>query len=135
MELAEAAGERRQLETQIVRDHAELGRLALASAPTSATTARIADLHDRVARHERRLGELRNRIEALERRQVDANDVLAAFADFDNVWNALSSREKTKIISLLVVRVEFDASDSTIAISFHPSAIQSLSQGPVEEVA
>jgi hypothetical protein len=37
--------------------------------------------------------------------------------------------ERAKIVSLLVARVEFDVSDSTVSISFHPSAIKSLAEG------
>jgi site-specific DNA recombinase len=109
--------------------------LATSPAPTSATTARIADLHDRVARGEQRLAEVRHRVREIEREQIDAGDVAAAFSDFDNVWNALSSREQAHVISLLVSRVEFDVSDSTVAISFYPTAIKVLADASEEHAA
>ncbi|MCO6455500.1 MAG: recombinase family protein [Pirellulaceae bacterium] len=134
-ELAELGTQQRQLERQLGRDHAEICRLAVSPEPSSATTARIADLHERVARAEQQLSKVRNRVGEIERQQIDAGDVTAAFADFDNVWNALSSREQAQVISLLVSRIEFDASDSTIAISFHPSAIKTLAEGNAEDAA
>jgi site-specific DNA recombinase len=134
-ELAELGTQQRQLERQLGRDHAEICRLAVSPEPSSATTARIADLHERVARAEQRLSQVRNRVGEIERQQIDAGDVAAAFADFDNVWNALSSREQAQVISLLVSRIEFDVSDSTIAISFHPSAIKTLAEGNAEDAA
>jgi len=134
-ELAELATQQRQLERQLARDHAEIGRLAVSPEPSSATTARIADLHERIARGEQHLAQVRNRVGEIERQQIDAGDVAAAFADFDNVWNALSSREQAQVISLLVARIEFDVSDSTIAISFHPSAIKALAEGNIEDAA
>jgi site-specific DNA recombinase len=134
-ELAELETQQRQLERQLARDHAEIGRLAVSPEPSSATTARIADLHERVARGEQQLGQIRNRAGELQRQQIDAGDVAAAFADFDNVWNALSTRERAQVISLLVARIEFDVSDSTLAISFHPSAIKALAEGNQEDAA
>jgi len=133
--LAELATQQRQLESQLARDHTEIARLAVTPEPSSATTARIADLHERVARAEQRLSQVRDRVGEVQRRQIDAGDVAAAFADFDNVWNELSTREQTQVISLLVSRVEFDPSDSTISISFHPSAIKALAEGNIEDAA
>ena len=59
----------------------------------------------------------------------------AAFADFDKVWSALSSREQARILALLVARVEFDPAESTIAVTFHPSAIKTFAEGNKENVA
>jgi len=134
-ELAELGTQRRQLERQLARDHAEIGRLAVSHDPSSATTARIADLHERVSKAESQLVELRTRIAEIKKHRVDETDVAAAFADFDNVWNALSSREQVQVISLLVARIEFDVSDSTIAISFHPSVIKTLAETNIEDAA
>ena len=78
---------------------------------------------------------VRNRTGQIESQQIDAGDVSAAFEDFDNVWNALTSREQAQVIAPLVARVEFDVADSTIAISFHPSAIKTLAEGNVEDAA
>ena len=44
--MTELATHQHQLEYQLSRDHAEIGRLAVAPEPSSATTARIADLHE-----------------------------------------------------------------------------------------
>jgi site-specific DNA recombinase len=133
--LAELATQQRQLERQLGRDHAEISRLAVSPDRSSATTARIADLHERIARAEHQLAQVRNRVAEIERQRINQADVTAAFADFDNVWNALSSREQAQVLALLVARVEFDAGDSTIAISFHPSAIKTLAEGNAEEAA
>lgn len=45
-------------------------------------------------------------------------------ADFDGLWHALSPREQAQLMALLVARVEFDATQSTVAVSFHPTAIK-----------
>jgi len=134
-ELAELATQQDQLERQLARDHAEISRLAVLPEPSSATTVRIAELHERVSRAEQHMAKVRNRRVDIERQQIDEGDVAAAFADFDNVWNALSSREQAQVISLLVARIAFDVSDSTLSISFHPSAIKALAEGNQEDAA
>ncbi len=133
--LAELATQQRQLERQLSRDHAEIARLAVSPDPSSATTARIADLHERIARAELQLSDVKNRTAEIEQHRIDETDVAAAFADFDNVWTALSSREQAQVLALLVSRVEFDPADSTIAISFYPSAIKALAEGNIEDAA
>lgn len=100
--------------------------MAVAPAPNSATTARIADLHERVSQDEHRLSQIRYQILDLEGHRMSQADVDAAFADFDSVWNGLSSREQAKVMTLLVSRVEFDSADTTIAITFHPTALRTL---------
>jgi site-specific DNA recombinase len=134
-DLAELTTQQRQLERQLGRDHAEIARLAVTPEPSSATTARIADLHERVSRAEQQLAQVRSRIAEVETQRTSQSDVDAAFADFDNVWNTLSSREQAQVLALLVARVEFDPADSTLAIAFHPSAIRTLAQGSVEDAA
>ncbi len=134
-DLAELGTQQRQLESQLTRDHAEIRRLAVAPDPSSATTARMAELHERISRGEQQLAQVRGHVAEIERHCIDHTDVAAAFADFDGVWNALSSREQAQVLALLVARVEFDPAESTIAISFHPSAIKTLAEGNAEEAA
>jgi site-specific DNA recombinase len=134
-ELAELQATRRELAHELARHHAEIKKLAIEAPANGATTARIADLHERVAKAETRLAELTNQVEEAERERLEANDVAAAFTDFDNVWNALSPREQAQILAILISRVEFNAKDSTIAVTFHPSGIKSLAQGRHDEAA
>lgn len=126
------AAERAGVERGLARAHAEIRRLAAASEPASAVTDRIADLNDQAQEAERRLAEIAAEAGELERELVDEADVTAAFADFDNVWQALSPREQARLISLLVARAEFDAADSTIEITFHATGIKALAQGEHE---
>jgi site-specific DNA recombinase len=89
---------------------------------------RIADLHGLITQAETRLADVRVQIQKQDDERVEEHDVLAAFADFDGMWNTLSPREQGQILTLLVERVEFDATTSEIVISFHPSAIKTLAQ-------
>jgi site-specific DNA recombinase len=119
----------------LARDHADISRLAITPDPTSVTSSRIADLHERISRNEHLLSELLTRVKNLQSQQITHHDVVDAFKDFDNIWNVFSTRERRRVISLLVSRIEFDVTDCTIAISFHPSAIKTLAGGATEDAA
>ena len=134
-ELSERRSQRQRLSRELASRHAEIQRLAVSEPATSATTARIADLHERIARTETEMNQLGHQMEQLEREQVTESDVASAFVDFDNVWNAPSPREQAQVLALLVARVEFDAEDSSVAVTFHPSAIRALAQGRLEDAA
>ena len=110
---------------QVPRRDAEAGCQGSAK---GATAARIADLNDALARVEARLAEVRRQIEERAAEQVDERDVAAAFADFDAIWNVLSPREQAQALETLVARVEYDAAESTIAVSFHDSGIKALAR-------
>jgi site-specific DNA recombinase len=127
-ELAELATAQRGLEQELAWHHADIRKLCGDGPATGPAGARLAELHDRVAQAETRLAELRHRIEEHQRDRLDAGDIDAAFADFDSVWNVLSPREQAQVLALLVARVEFDAADSTVAVSFHPTAIKTLTR-------
>ncbi len=132
-ELAALRRERADLEKELVRHHREIRRLAVKGPASSATTARIADLHEKVARAEHHAAQLREKIADVESERVDENDLKAAFADFDNVWNTLSPKEQAKFLALLIARVEYDAAESTVSVVFHPSGIKALSQNQMQE--
>ncbi len=128
-ELEQLKEQSEQLEKQLCRDHSQITRLATKRGLTTATTSAIADLHERIASNEDQLREIRDRQAELASQQISHQEVLDAFRDFGKIWNVLSAYERAKIVSLLVARVEFDVSDSTVSISFHPSSIKSLAEG------
>lgn len=121
-----ASAERRAMERDLVRCQAEIRRVAMSEPVTSASTATVAGLHEQVARCDQRLVELDKEIAEHRRDMIEKDDVAAAFGDFDNLWSALSPREQVRLVNLLVSRVEFDADESSIAVSLHPSGIKAL---------
>jgi len=125
-EQVELVTEAQGLKRELGRRHAELRRVAGDAAVPAAD--RRAELHDRIAQCETRLREVQRQLEEHEQGRLTAADVDAALAEFDGVWNALSPREQAQLVALLVVRVEFDAAQSTLAVSFHPTAIKALAR-------
>ncbi len=125
-------GERREIERALARLHADIRRVA-AGDGGAATAPRIAELNDRVREAEQCVAEIDAKLSELRGDLVDEADVAAAFADFDNVWTALSPREQARLVRLLVGRVEYDASDSSIEVTFHPTGIKALASGDLAD--
>ena len=127
-ELEALAAQERSFVAQLSRCHDEIKRMTVSALTTSEATDRMATLHEQVAQVERRLATVRSDAESLREQHCSELDFNAVFADFDNVWNALTTMERIQVLNLLVERVQFDAEDSTIAITLHPSGIKSLTQ-------
>lgn len=126
--------EQQGLQRDLARYNAEVRKL-VAHSMTAAATARLADLQERMSRAESRLSEVQRRMADQETGGVDEARLGAAFEDFDGVWNALSPREQAEALSLLVARVEYDADESTVAVSFHTSGIKALALNHQEDAA
>ena len=131
-QLEELQTHRQQLERQLSRDHAELSKRALVQDPIDATRARVADLHLRISKCESDLTRVISSIARLESQTIDRVTAAESVRDFDEIWDALTSREKSRMIRLLVSRIEFSAADSSISVSFYPDAIRSLQVTPKE---
>ncbi|MDX2197834.1 MAG: recombinase family protein [Phycisphaerae bacterium] len=129
--LRRLADERRALERALIRHQANLRRAATTERGAGGVAARIADLNDHVRNAERRVGEIDANLADLKGQLVDEADVAAAFADFDGLWATLSPREQARILHLLVRRVDFNAADATIEVSFHAAGIKALAAGEV----
>jgi site-specific DNA recombinase len=133
-QIEELETNRQQLQRQLSRDHAELGKLAILNDPTGATSARIADLHTRIAKCEADLARVVSALTSVENCTFDRVAAAESVRDFDEIWNALTSREKGRLIRLVVSKIEFSAENSSISVSFYPDAIRSL-QGTRKEVS
>jgi site-specific DNA recombinase len=118
--------ERDELPRERARYESEIERLARKGVSLPSHAARLAELYERISRVEARLAELRPQIAAAERNCLDDAAAEAALARFDDIWAALSPREQVRLLALLVSRVEFDAADDTLAVTFQPTGIQTL---------
>ena len=87
----------------------------------TATAGRQADLHERLAAAEKRGSELyESRAKVL---VIDSKEVTAALVQFDGLWTALTPAEQTRVVELLVERVDYDGSNGRVVVSFNPTGI------------
>lgn len=126
--------EKSSLERELKRTHVELRKLATCTADDG-VIARVAELNQRVRAGEQRLLAIRNGMVVLEDQQIDEREATRALAEFEPVWNALTSREQARIIQLLVREVSYDGGAGKIAISFHPNGLKALNDGAAQKAA
>ncbi len=116
-ELAQWHAQVRQLVGQLVPDDTE-----------SSVTGRLAELQERIRLAERRSAEIHQQSAQLSRGQIDEHDVARALAAFDPVWDSLTLKEQTRIVQLIVERVDYDGASGRVLITFAQSGLQSLAQ-------
>jgi site-specific DNA recombinase len=121
--------ERRALERELARWNGETRKLLHQIVPgegNTPSTARLADLQERIRGAEQRAAQVRVQVIALSREIVDQREVAKAMAVFDPVWDSLTPREQARVFQLLVERVDYDGATGKISITFHPSGIKTL---------
>jgi site-specific DNA recombinase len=127
--MAELELERKALERDVAAWNTDMRNLAEqmgAKDQNPTALGRLADLHDRLRTAERRLTEVREEMVIYQSQQLTEHDVETALAAFDSVWAALTPREQTRIVQLLVERIDFDGGKGKVAITFRPSGIRTL---------
>lgn len=130
--VGELASEKAALERELRRHNAQMRELAGSIGTGGANTDRMADLVDRVRGTEDRLTQVREELTRLERGMIDENEAARALAAFDPVWETLTLREQARVLNLLVQRVDYDGDKGTVAVTFHPAGIETLSREVAE---
>lgn len=115
--------ERRGVERDLTKIGTEIRRIASAE---EIDTDRLAALNERAGFGERRLAEIQDEVDRLEQETVTGPEVAEALAEFDPVWEQLSSREQARVLELLIERVEYDGSDQTVLVTFRPTGFRAL---------
>ena len=126
---SELATEEGRLERELAGHHAEMHKLVKSPSVVlgdGPATARLADMQERITSADRRLTQVRDEVERLRHQVVGEADVAPALAEFDPVWESLSPREQSRLLQLLIERIDYDGTDGTISITFHASGIKSL---------
>ncbi|HMN97546.1 MAG TPA: recombinase family protein [Phycisphaerales bacterium] len=134
-ELEEATAERNTLKRQLERNHRALRELATSGTTAEGASARIAELHERIADAERRVPVLDGKIIELDAAAITRDEAEAAFADFDTLWQNLIPREQARLLRLIVSTVDYDATAGTVAVTFRPTSIRALLARRLEEAA
>ncbi len=87
----------------------------------TAMPARQADLHERLAGAERRATEIHQEHAAV--LVIDPEEVTTALRDFAPVWDTLTPQEQTRVVELLVARVDYDGETGSVVVTFNPTGI------------
>ena len=123
--------ELRLVEKDLFRWGAEIRDLAVQAGclePGSPGLARLADLQERVRLGQQRHRDLTEQQQTLSKAEVSQEELSAALAQFDPVWDQLTLREQTRVIGLLIETVEYDGEHEKVLIRFRSLGLAEFSQ-------
>jgi site-specific DNA recombinase len=120
--------EENRLERELAWHHGELTKLVTRQSAENDCPAsvRLADAQERIGATERRLSDIRDEIERLRSHLIDESEIAKALAAFDPVWETLSPGEQSRLLRLLIERIDYDGRDGTISITFHANGIKAM---------
>ena len=107
-----------------------LDALATSGKGAHAVSEKLGDIDEQITQLEERRHEVQADLVGLEAEQIDEEDVRRALSEFDGVWDALVLNEKTRLLSLVIDRIVFDAAEGKTKIGFRACGIRALRNRP-----
>ena len=123
--------QRKSVERRVKRLTERIQRLAGSGGNGETAAGQLADVQDRLRDAEQKATLIDDQTVRVGQRLIDEDELVGAIEAFDPVWDALSPRERERLVHLLVKQVAYDAGQETISVTFNPTGIKELS---VEEV-
>ena len=91
-----------------------------------ALTPQLVTLDQETEKLDARDAELRHQLVGIDTYDVKADDVQTALHRFDPIWDRLTLRERTRLLSLLIERIAFYAAEGEVRITFRSGGIKVL---------
>ena len=111
----------RQVEKQMKRDHAELGRLKKSDSRSDVAMSRIDALQKRITQGEQDSVSIHEDISKAHYLHSGDSHISNIVQDFDSIWEAMSTHDRCRLVSLVVERIDFDAADDGISVTLNPA--------------
>jgi len=92
------------------------------AAPDPATE----ELREKVEALERRVEDLADALAAAEKKTIDSDDVARALVKFDEVFETLTTVERARLLALVLERIDYDGGTETIDLVFRPGGFEAL---------
>jgi site-specific DNA recombinase len=126
--IARFRDERTELDRGLRKDDGELRKIAGGRLSAEERVSRFAEVHERIQAGQRRIAEIEADLVGLGRELIDEHEVTDALAEFDGLWETLTPHEQTRMLDLLIERVEWDGAAENVSITFRSGGIKSLSE-------
>ena len=120
--MADLKNEHAALQSELRRHDAEIRRLAR----DAGDALQLAELHDRVRHAEQRATAVQQLLRDIGSQLVDEREIERSLRMFEPVWDRLTPRERTRIVQLLVHRVDYDGARQNVRIVFNATGVQTL---------
>lgn len=89
----------------------------------------LATLTDQHRRDCKRLDEVNDQLQTIETALPDRVAILRAVKDIETLWDHLTIGERSRLMSLLIERIEHDPVEGNLSITLSPAGLQSFSTG------
>ncbi|TWU39363.1 recombinase family protein [Novipirellula artificiosorum] len=109
----------------IRNDYEELNHFAT----NKASLDHIATVQERITDNEQRYNLLKRSIDQHRDETISHAEIRDALHQFDDMWDAMSRKERCRLIELIIQTVNFDGVAGTIDIIFQTTGIKTLGQG------
>lgn len=129
-ERATLEAQRRRQQKKLAKVQDEIAGLVTAiskgTVQGQSISARLDELEGKAETLQRELAELDRQIDALEAGAIDKHDLAEALSLFDPIWDVLYPTERSRIIQLLIERIEFHGKAAPLKIEFSPAGVRLL---------
>jgi site-specific DNA recombinase len=55
---------------------------------------------------------------------IRAKDLRVALGTFDPIWEQMTPTEQTRVVELLIERVDYDGAEENLSITFRPAGVR-----------
>ncbi|TWU38665.1 DNA-invertase hin [Novipirellula aureliae] len=110
------------LQERIRNDYKELNHFAT----NKASVDHIAAVQERITDNEQRYNSLKLLVDQHRDETISYVEIRDALHQFDEMWDAMSRKERCRLIELIIQTVNFDAAAGTIDILFQTTGIKTL---------
>jgi site-specific DNA recombinase len=121
--------ERVGLERDLLRGQSEVRRLLAevsSGVSGSGVVTRLAELQARLAHVEQRLTRLRGQMEAWQQERLDQAAAAQALSGLVPAWETMTPDEQSRVVRLLVSRVDYDGQQGKASLTFQPLGLKTL---------
>ena len=128
-QLMTLTSEQRRLKRDLSTYHRDLQHLAttqLDGQTTGRAANRLADLQAQIAATESCLQTALGQEQQIRAQVIGAEDIRAALAEFDQLWQTLMPHEQIKMLQLLIERIDYDGAEGDLSIAFNPHGLHQM---------
>lgn len=121
--------EQTTLAAEIHRTERAIDALSVPTSDAARESARLDSLASLNEQHHRdrvRLSTLHDQLAAINSATPDRVSILKAIDDLETLWDHLTLSERSRLMSLLIERIDHDPTDSNLSITLSPAGLQSL---------
>ena len=131
VECKRLSDEQKSLARQMRDDHAKLQAI-VANPNITSKLSGLSEIQSRLETAACRSQQITAELAVLEAQKIDDQQITTVLAGFDNLWQTLPPKEQVRLVRLLIERVSFDGPGGNVAITFHPTGLQSLTENQLE---